>query len=159
MTRTASTNYSARKTDLFFFQGAALVGNKAITLSFGDVGHVIAGIQKMAQTWALLFLTEEGSVPSAPTLGTRFLMVAGQGGLRDNAEVKQEFALAAKRVKDVMDKAAKQAGSPADETLASATLTQVNLDKAQSLLQLSVTITSKAGGTEDILLPISLAVK
>jgi hypothetical protein len=155
----SSTDYSERKTDLFFFQGAAETGQQKITLSFGDTGMVTTGIQKMAQTWALLFLTDEGSVPSNIKLGTRFLAVAAQGALRDNAEVKTEFNLAAKRVKDVMDIVAATESSPDDETLASATLLNVNLDKAQSLLQLSVQVSSKAGGTEEVILPISLAIK
>lgn len=155
----SSTDYSGRKTDLFFFQGAAEIGQKKITLSFGDLGQVTTGIQKMSQTWALLFLTDEGSVPSNTKLGTRFLAMAAQGALRDNAEVKKEFNLASKRVKDVMDKVAAEEDSPDDETLASAMLVNVNLDKAQSLLQLSVKVTSKAGGTEEVILPISLAIK
>lgn len=154
-----SVNYSERKSDLFFFQNAAEVGQRKITLSFGDAGQIIAGIQKMTQTWTILFLTEEGSIPSAPTVGTRFLAVAARGGLRDNADVKQEFALASKRVKDVMDAAAVEENSPDDETLASATLTSVNLDRGQSILQLSVQLASRAGATKEILLPISLAIK
>jgi hypothetical protein len=155
----SSTDYSGRKTDMFFFQGAAETGQKKITLSFGDLGQVTTGIQKMAQTWALLFLTDEGSVSSNAKLGTRFLLMAAQGALRDNAEVKKEFNLASKRVKDVMDKVARDESSPDDETLASAALLNINLDKAQSLLQLSVQVTSKAGGTEEVILPISLAIK
>jgi hypothetical protein len=156
---TASVNYSGRTIDLFIFQGAAPAGEQLIAPGFGpDSGKITTGIQKLVQKWAILFLTEIGSMEYHTDLGTRFLMLASQGGIRDVATARGEFQLGAQLVQNALAELETDA-MPADEKLESAVLTAVSLDRASGLLNMTVTITSEAGTAHDAILPIPVAIQ
>lgn len=154
------TNYSGRAVDLFIFYGAQPVGDQLIRPGFGEEGsgNQTTGIQKLMQKWAILFLTETGSMEYHPDLGTRFLTVASQGGLRDLETVRSEFRLAARRVEAALA-AVESDDMPADERLQGAVLASANLDRAQGLLQMTVNITSEAGADRDIILPVPVPIQ
>lgn len=155
-----STNYSGRLVDLFIAQGAKPVGDQKISYGFGeDGGEVTTGIQKLAQTWAMLFLTELGSVPYHPALGTSFLPNVRFKRIKDDTDVRTQFAQAAQAIKSQLDLVADQVDQPADEQLRSADLTNVNLDKAAGVLNITVTLTSQAAGSTVVILPVPLAIQ
>lgn len=155
----ATTNYTGRTIDLFISQGAKPVGEQPINYGFGEgTGQITSGIQKLAQKWVILFLTEEGSLEYHPTLGNRFLILASQGALQDVATVRSEFELAAQDVATELADVTPD-DAPLDERLESAELTDVNIDKATQRLVLNVTITSEAGTQHDILLPVSVPIQ
>jgi hypothetical protein len=159
----ASVNYTGRLVDMFIFQNAKLSGDALIHLGFdGENGSkVTSGIQKMAQTWAILFLTEVGSIPYDPAVGTSFVTNMRLGLIRDEMSVKGEFGLAATAVHTQMATAAQKAQEPlpADEQLELSNLIRFNLDKSRSKLTLYVRLTSQAGTKHDILLPIPVAIQ
>lgn len=156
-----STNYADRTVDLFIFQGALPAGDQLIHPGFGeDSGEVTTGIQKLMQKWAILFLTETGSLEYHPDLGTRFLTLASQGAIRDLETARSEFRLGAKRVSNIL--IALQTANPdtpTDERLEKAELIATNLDKAQGLLTMTVNITSEAGSDHDIILPVPVPIQ
>jgi hypothetical protein len=156
-----TTDYSNRSVDLFIFQGAKPTGDQFIRPGFGpDSGQVTTGIQKLVQKWTILFFTETGSMEYQPDLGTRFLTVASQGGLRDVMGVKSEFRLAAKTVQNTLTPLEEaDPNMPADEKLGSAELTAVSLDKTAGKLNMTVTITSQAGTSHDIILPVPVPIQ
>ncbi len=154
-----SVDYTGRLIDLFISQGAKPVGEQPILYGFGEgSGEITSGIQKLVQKWVILFLTEEGTLEYHPTLGTRFLILASQGGLSDIATVRSEYELAAQTVRTVL-KNLETDSTPADERLESAELTHVNINKAAQLLEMTVTITSEAGTQHDVLLPIPVPIQ
>ena len=157
----ATVNYTGRTVDLFIFQGAKIGGEAQINLGFGGDtgGEVISGIEKMAQTWAILFLNEVGSIQYDPDIGTSFVTDYRLGLIRDEGDVQSAFGLAATQVANQMALAAQSATLPVDELLSTANLIRFVIDKRQGKLVLYVRLTSQAGVAHDILLPIPLAIQ
>jgi hypothetical protein len=154
-----TVDYSGRTIDLFIFQGAKPLGDQLIAPGFGpDSGKVTSGIQKLVQKWAILFLTEIGSMEYHQDLGTRFLTLASRGGIRDVATARGEFQLGAQLVANTLN-ALETDSMPADERLASAELTAVSMDRTKGLLNMTVTITSDAGSAHDVLLPVPVPIQ
>jgi hypothetical protein len=159
----ASVNYTGRMVDLFIFQGAKLKGEQLILPGFdGDSGgKVTSGIQKLAQTWAILFLTELGSIQYDPEVGSSFVANFRMGLIRDESDVQTEFILAAAQVADQLALVTQLATVPPpnDEILSSAVLSRFTVDSNTGTLALYVRLTSQAGTTHDILVPISVAIQ
>lgn len=156
-----TVDYTGRIIDLFIFADAKLAGDQQIFLSLlGETGgKITTGIQKMAQTFAILFLTEKGSVLYYPDLGSDFVTNVRYGRIRDESDVQSLFALAAGDVLRSMQLEAANASLPSDESLASVTLNSFKLDKEASLLSLFVKLLSAAGESRDIVLPVPVPIK
>lgn len=154
-----TTNYSGRSVDLLIFQNTAPAGEKQIYLGFGTGGELTTGIQKVAQTFTALFLTEVGTVFSQPTLGTDFLTLMRQGALRTESDVQSSFALAAQKVKNVMVQEAIDEELPDDETVSEITLQSYRLDTVTGTLVLYVRLTTVAGANREIYLPVSVPMR
>lgn len=154
-----NTNYTGRTVDLSIFEGAQADGAQQLTLDFTDGGDVITGIEKLVQTFVFLFLTEQGSIRYDPTVGSSFVTALRLGQIRNEGNVQEQFNLAAEVIRQVMSLASDAAGSPPDETYAGATLLSFDLNTAESKLSLEIQITSLAGATRQIYLPIPLAIQ
>lgn len=153
------TDYSGRLIDLFIFQNAQPTKEQKIYLGFGTAGQVTTGIQKLSQTFSILFLTEQGSVPSAPTRGTGFLTAIRQGRIIDESTLQSEFVLAAQLVKNFMALEAEATNPPLDETLADATLKNFILDEGAGKITVYILLTSAAGTSWDLFLPLNMEPK
>ena len=156
-----SVNYSGRMVDLLIFQGTKPTGEQRITLGFGDVGgEITTGIQKLAQMFTTLFLTETGSIPSQPNRGTGFVTAVRFGRIKDEQSVQAEFSLAAEAVRSQLALAEEEAVNvPADESLSSSILANYTLDKNSGNLILYVDITSNAGTSKTIYLPVPVPIR
>ena len=156
-------NYTGRSVDLLMFQNTAPAGEKSITLGLGGAtgGFVTTGVQKLAQLWSLLFLTEQGSIPCAPQLGTLFLFQQRTGALQDESDVQTAFSQAARDVADQLQ--AREFDSdlpvPLDEQFRNANLVSFTLDRASSTLSLYVGIVSQAGTKHDLFLPVTVPIQ
>lgn len=155
----ASTNYTGRSVDLFIFQGALPAGEKQISLGFGTAGEVITGIQKLVQSFTTLFLTRLGSVKYNSLLGSSFITSIQQGSIRNESDVRTEFALAVENVRNVLAADAEINNPPNDETYESAELKSFELNKSASLLMLRVRVNSVAGESREVFLPVPLAIR
>ena len=149
-----SIDYTGRSVDLLIFQGAAAVGNQPITTGWGAAGELCTGVQKVAQTWLTLFLTEPGTVLNKPTRGSGFITAVRRGRIQVEADVPAEFALAAEQVWRTMDLDASVESWPTDERLDEATLEDFTLNKEASYLYLRIKILSVAGETRIVYLPV-----
>lgn len=155
----ANTNYTGRNVDLSIFENAQANGEQLLTLDFTSGGDVITGIEKMVQTFVFLFLTERGSILYNPTVGTPFVTSMRLGFIRTEGDVQNAFSTAAEIIRQTMGLASDAAGSPPDETFAGATLLSFDLNKAESKLSLQIQITSLAGASRQVYLPIPLAIQ
>lgn len=155
----SSVDYSGRKVDLFIFQDAALTGDKKLYLGFGTAGEMITGIEKLMQSFLSLFLTRLGTIPSNPTLGTDFVTSMQQGRILDDGDVISEFSLAVEQVRRTLALVAEQETLPADETFASAVLDSFDLDEANSKLTMKVRVSSAAGISRTVYLPVPVAIR
>lgn len=156
-----STDYTGRTIDLLIFQGVEASGKQPIDLAFDldGGGYICTGVQKVAQTWLTLFMTERGTVLNKPTRGSNFFTSLRRGRIRTEDDVVAEFAIAAEQVRQTMDLDAAQAGNlPDDERLDEATLLDYTIDRTQGSLYLKVRIRTIAGDDRDIILPVPVTI-
>ena len=156
----ASVDYTGRTVDLLIFQGVDETGKNEIDPSWGDVGYLCTGIQKVAQTWTTLFLTERGTVLNDTERGTDFLQAVRSGRIQVEKDVPTEFSLAADRIRRLMDQDAADAGDlPDDERLDFAELLEYQINRLASYLYLKIRIHTIAGDERTIFLPISTTIR
>lgn len=115
-------------------------------------GRICVGIQKLAQRWALEFLTEKGSMPGLPTRGTDFMTLIRQGRLRTQLDVTQNFYAANLRL-GVTLQAEEYEDMPDDERFADAELLSVAI--LPGYLNMRVMITSRVGDARTVILPVA----
>ena len=148
------TQYINRVFDLLVLQGATRVGAAQLQqMIFGPdaSGEVCTGVQKLAQRWAMKFLTIAGTMKYLPDEGTDFVQLLRQGLLRDEAEVQSAFIIAAVQVRNSM--LAEENDNMHDEDrMGNATLK--NLGITSDWISLTVEIKSLAGVAREVILPI-----
>lgn len=155
-----STDYTGRSVDLLIFQGLTPAGDAQVGLGFGDTGEIVTGIQKLSQSFTSIFLTDVGSIHHDSSVGTSFIEAMRQGRLKDEADLKSEFLLAAENVRQQLALAIDPAKPPpADETFVSATLRSFDMDRGASKITLFVVLLSAAGESREVIMPVSLAIK
>jgi hypothetical protein len=161
MANQVTVNYSGRTVDLLIFQNTKPSGEQKISLDFGSEngGEVTTGIQKLAQSFTTLFLTELGSVPSEPTKGSTFVTAVRQQRIRDESDVQAEFNLAVENVRSTLNLAEDQGSFQDDEKFRGATLVKYNLDDKLGMISLYVNVVSAAGTSRQIYLPIPVPIR
>jgi hypothetical protein len=157
----ASTDFTGRTVDLLIFQGVEETGNQPITTSWGTAGQLCTGVQKIAQSWTALFLTDQGSVLNDPTRGSTFLQSMRFGRIQVDEDIPAEFAIASAQVRRTMglDTSNSSTVLEDDERLARAELLDYSIERNTSLLRLKVRLHSVAGDSRVIFLPISVPVR
>lgn len=146
--------YVNRKYDFLAFQNVNTARESKLGLVLYDEdtsGKICAGIQKLAQRWALEFLTEKGSMPGLPDRGCDFMTLVRQGQLRTQLDVTQSFYAAAIRVRATLQ-AEEYAEMPADEKFSDVELISVAI--LPGYLNIRVMIESVAGDERAIILPV-----
>jgi len=155
-----STDYTGRTVDVLIFQGAAPVGDQPIGLGFGtDGGQITTGIQKLSQTFTVLFLTRKGTVISNAKIGTDFITYMQQGRIQTEDHVLTAFGAAVEDIKRLFDADSAQADLEDDERFSSAELKSYTIDKVNSKIILVIDLESLAGSSRTIYLPVSAAIK
>lgn len=156
-----STDYTGRTVDLLIFQGVKASGKQPIDLAFGlnEGGYICTGVQKVAQTWLTLFMTDRGTVLNKPNRGSSFFPAIRRGRIRNEDDVVAEFSIAAEQVRQTMDLDAAEAGDlPEDERLDEAILLDYTIDRFAGMLYLKVQIVTIAGTDRDIILPVPVTI-
>ena len=150
-----AVDYLNRQFDVLAFQGAQPRGDVQLRQSlFGttDGGEVCTGAQKLAQRWALEFLTIKGSMPYfMSTRGSDFLTWVRQGRLRTEFDVRAYFNFAAQQVKTNL-LSEETVAMNTEDRFAQATLLQITL--FNDSLALTISITSLAWMEGPLLLAI-----
>ena len=114
-------------------------------------GRICVGLQKLAQRWALEFLTERGSMQHKPARGCDFMTAVRRGLLRSQSDVAAEFVLASLALTQNL-RAEEYEGMPDDERFDSALLAGITLQPGYATLR--VIVVSRAGQQRAIILPI-----
>jgi len=153
---TAHTNYNDRTVDLLIFQGVKAAGEAQVDMSLGEAGSICTGIQKAAQTFVTLFLTDKGSVVGEDARGTDFLSLLKQGAIRDDASLQTQFRFAALDVLNY-DSVSRPAGTLPDEILEEATL--VSYDLQPGYIEMKVKLTTLVGESREIILPVDTVIR
>lgn len=154
----ASVDYTGRTIDLLIFQGVQEFGDNKLTLGFGDAGEICTGVQKVAQTWLSLFMTDRGTVLNKPTRGSSFIRAVRTGRIRTDDDVRAEFSLAAEQVRQSMGLDVVGLTIPDDERLDTAVLLSFTLDRPNAMLMLKIQINTVAGAGRTVILPIPVTI-
>jgi phage baseplate assembly protein W len=155
---TVTTDYTGRFVDLFTMQGAQVSGMRQIATGWGADygGAVITGIQKAAQTFLTLFLTEKGSREHDPDFGSRFVTRVRLSNMINN-QVLLAFREAAEAVLEQQERYRETKDSD-DEVLSEIELVSfASPDPTQ--LSLVIQIQTLAGETREITVPVTLAIR
>lgn len=150
----AIADYAQRKYDLLGLQVSRTDLPSRVSLALyseDSAGKICVGIQKLAQRWALEFLTELGSMPGLPTRGSDFMLRVRRGELRTQLDVIQSFNDAALRIRSTLQNE-EYPDMPDDERLDDAELMSVAI--SPGYLNLRVMINSLAGTGRALILPI-----
>jgi hypothetical protein len=148
--------YANRKYDYLGLQNVKAQGEASLGLELftpTNSGQICVGVQKLAQRWALEFLTEDGSMPGLPSRGNEFMRLVRQGRIRSAPEVRGFFATSSLTI-DRNLRNEEYAGMPDDERFESASLLGVSF--LPGYLSLTVEIVSRAGSSREVILPISV---
>jgi len=151
----ALQDYANRKYDYLAFRNVAPRGDRQLGMFLyddNDNGQICVGAQKLAQRWALEFLTETGSMPGLPDRGCTFMTRARQGRLRTQADVIAAFNTSGLAITRNL-RNEEYADMPLDEQFRSADLLSVAV--LPGYTELHVMITSRAETTRSLILPIS----
>jgi hypothetical protein len=147
-------DYKTRKYDLLAFQAPRGTpgGLADMALFNADTsGRIVTGVQKLSQRWALEFLTEQGSLQFLPNRGAPFMRYVKQGRLRTQSDVLAAFAESSLTITRNL-RLEEYADMPTDEQFDSATLSSLTI--LPGYLNLRVMITSRAGDSRTIIVPI-----
>lgn len=168
----ALVDYVNRKYDYLALQNttATPVGHRDKKLGLelfnaSTSGSLTTGIQKLAQRWLLEFMTERGSMPGFPKRGTNFMRAGRTGQFRVPISVRAQFSAANLIVRRNL-RNEETDDMPDDERFGDAELLNVAIlpgfDVSQAsgttaaFLSLGVKITSRAGESREIILPIEI---
>lgn len=153
-----TTNLAGRKVDIGIFQGVPTTGNvdQKLSMGFGEIGTLVAGVQTVVQSWVLLIMTEKGSVISDADFGTAFMSALRTNQINDDITLQSYFTDAAHEAMAYMT-----ANLEGDE-LPDEVLTRVEL-KSYTMFRdkivLNVALTTAAGITRIVILPTTVPVK
>lgn len=153
---TELADYVGRTIDVMAFSGARASGEAEMTPQlFGGrsgSGFVCTGTQKLAQRFLLEFLTIQGSIQFKPLRGSRFLQAIRQGMIQSELDVFSLFAFSLGDIEANLTNE-ESAADPDDERYQNAELEKVIFSPTH--LVLYVTVTSRAGASRKIILPVA----
>ncbi|NDD52303.1 hypothetical protein EBZ39_00225 [bacterium] len=148
-------DYAKRKYDFLAFRNVAPGRERQLGLALyseDDNGQICVGIQKLAQRWALEFLTETGSLRGLPDRGSSFMAALRLRNLRTPQDITFAFNAANLEIERQL-KNEEYDTMPDDEKFKTAALTGVTF--YPGYLSLSVMIESQAGTSRAAILPIA----
>lgn len=149
-------DYQDRAYDLVAFQGIKASGvaltPQALTAP-PAMGNVCTGAAKLAQRFLLEFLTPLGSMPFNQTRGCSFMTALMQGELTTEVAVFTAFTYAVAEIANSLRQDTLPT-DPTDEQFSDAEL--IGLALLPGKLTLSIQLTTVAGTTRPVILPIPI---
>jgi hypothetical protein len=147
--------YDNRVYDFLALQNVQSSGDAQLGLELftpTNSGLITTGVQKLAQRWLLEFLTESGSMPGLPTRGTNFMTLVKQGRLRTTAAITAQFHFAAHTARIALSQEENDSWTD-DERIGEVKLQ--SLAFLPGYAKLYVSVSSRAGNTREIIMPIA----
>lgn len=152
-------DYTDRTVDLLLLQFVS--APKADVLVRPDVSRdprMVTGIEKLVQRYALLFLTQIGTVKNRESEGSDFMGLLGAGQIYDENTLRSVAAAANKTVSAQIKVADRNLGTADDEALDTAVVTDTSVDRATASVSVTVTITTMAGERYVYTIPLATGV-
>lgn len=158
MLRNAKIDYAGRTVDLLLLKTVIRPFDQRVAPVVTEVPMLVSGIEKLVQRYALLFLTELGSVMNSPDEGTEFLTYLSHGKIYDESSLKSSAARADNRASRQIKQEDSALETPDDEALASSEIMNVSFDRTRASVTVTVRITTLAGESYTYVTPISMGV-
>jgi len=148
-----TTSYINRLIDLELLQTITEPsGVKRVTISLAhSTPKIVTGLPKLCQRYANLFLTNLGDIQFDQTVGTEFVAAVVGGIVANYGRFFEVFAIANTQTIDQLRK--DTAVLPDDEIIATAELTDFEVNASTGVVMLRIQITSLAGTTAEYVLP------
>lgn len=154
----AEAQYVGRVVDLMAFTGVKASGRVLLEQRMaapGEAGMICTGIQKLAQRVMVELLTRTGTLPYAPTRGTRLMTLLLQGTVNTQLDAIQAMNGALVELKTNLQ-GEETAADPDDERYDSTEVLSVTF--APGNVQYSLYVHSRAGTGRKIILPAPITV-
>ena len=158
MNRESTIDYSGRTVDLLLLKTVLKHENKQVNPNITNQPMSVTGIEKLVQRYALLFLTELGSVMNSPNEGTEFLTSLSRGKIYDESSLSAAANLANKTVYRQIVSEDTAMETPDDEALDDSSIQDMKMDRATASVSVTVKITSVAGESFVYTTPIRMGV-
>lgn len=114
--------------------------------------NAITGVLKATQKFAMLFLTEQGSIPEDLDRGTSFIAELRFGGVRSEFDLLSAFTQAVAEAMNYLDRRQADEDIPDDETIVDAQLVDYTLEAPNVFL--FITVVTAAGDSRVIQVPV-----
>ena len=154
-----SSDYTGRQIDLELLQSiAAPAGSQQMSLTtVSPEAKIVAGVEKVVQRYAMLFLTPLGDMTYDTSQGSAFIKQLLRGTIQDRSALQTYFATSNDAVLQQMKSDDAMVGTygeqPLDEQIDTAYLLDFDIDFATATVMLRIELTTKAGTSVAFLLP------
>lgn len=150
-----NTDYTGRQKDISIFRGQNFQSSnpQPVKIVFGNPSQFCAGIQKLVQRFAVLFLTNLGSQTNYPAFGTNFPTAVGINNNISSIRFTHLFNFASLSVLNTLrNYQAANPDLPLDEQINSVILQ--SFSSTPTSISCTIKIVSNAGDNFTFLLPI-----
>lgn len=141
--------------DYMIFQGSKQPGDNLQPLQLGLSGSACSGIQKTAQSFLKMFLTDKGTVAGDPDAGTYFMSALRTSQVKDETSLNSIFQIAVTDVLNYQGIYQTRTIDP-DEVIEFVELIQ--WDMRPGFLSIQFKITTQAGTSAEYTVPINTGV-
>lgn len=165
MTSRNKVDYSGRTVDLLLLKTVLSVPvvRKRVSLDVSGSPMVVAGVEKMVQRYAVLFINALGSTKFRDAHGTEIVPDVGAGRVYSLATLETAAAradLLASMAMKTADAEADAAGeeTPDDERLAGSEVVDLSFSRENAKVSISVRLTNAAGDAYVYIIPVGVGV-
>lgn len=156
-------DYSGRTVDLLLLKTvmAVPVVNKRVGLDVSNVVDepmIVAGVEKMAQRYALAFINAMGSTKFRPDHGTEIVPRVAAGMVYSMATLESAAAEANLLAGRQIMLADENEDTPDDERLVASDVTDLEFSRERSMVKISVRLTTAAGDSYVYIIPVGVGV-
>lgn len=123
----------------------------AVSMAVPRPLKTVEGIERLVQSWLLIFMTTPGSDIFTPDSGGGARSIIGRSTNRDHSNVSASLALAIERTKnELLRVQSKTPGLPLSEKMLSCTLDRIYFDSKTSVLNAQVSLSNMLGRSAQV---------
>ena len=159
MRRNSKIDYSGRTVDLLLLKSVIHpTSDIIVSTDVASSPMIVTGIEKLVQRYALLFLTQMGTVRNRQDEGSEFMTSLGRGVIYDENTLRAEAAKANSVVSRQIRLEDSDLDTPDDEALDSSTVTDIRLNRTERSVTVQVNIVTRSGDSYTYITPIAIGV-
>lgn len=156
----SKVDYSGRTVDLLLLKTVldVPVANRRVDLDVSDDPMIVAGVEKMVQRYAILFITALGSSRFNDEHGTNIVPDVAKGLVYNMSSLEAAASEANMLAGRQMAMADEDEETPDDERLTSSEIIDLKFSREESRVKISVRLTTAAGSSYVYIIPVGVGV-